>query len=166
MYLCDGKGIRLLLRFQTMDEIEDDSKWKSFQKWWKDATARCSRKCPVPKQLLLFAVIVVFVVVYSVLNRDVLRVSNELLDLQREADTMKSFESKKISLGEERLDMIPLAVSEEKGKDEREDSSLPDQSSGWSSSSGKNEKWSPKKTRLRKEKSSERLNFLLSRTPC
>lgn len=143
-----------------MDEIEDDSKWKSFQKWWKDATARCSRKCPVPKQLLLFAVIVVFVVVYSVLNRDVLRVSNELLDLQREADTMKSFESKKISLGEERLDMIPLAVSEEKGKDGREDSSLPDQSSAWSGSGGKNEKWSAKKTRLRKEKSSKQATEL------
>ena len=141
-----------------MDEIEDDSKWKSFQKWWKDTTARCSRKCPVPKQLLLFAVIVVFVVVYSVLNHDVLRVSNELLDLQKAADTIKSFESKSISLGEERLDTIPAAMSEEKGQDGNEKVSSSDQSSRWSGSNEQDDNRSPKKTRLRKERTDEQMN--------
>ena len=103
-----------------MEENEENARWKSAQRWWKDVTARCFRKCPVPKQLLLFAFIVVFVVVYSVLNRDVLRVSNELLDLQRQADTIKSFESKKISIGESESDVRPLSLASETEKTQPE----------------------------------------------
>lgn len=134
-----------------MEENEENARWKSAQRWWKDVTARCFRKCPVPKQLLLFAFIVVFVVVYSVLNRDVLRVSNELLDLQRQADTIKSFESKKISIGESESDVRPLSLASETEKTQSETTGSTMQPQSIFNSELKSGKWGQKK-RLRQEK--------------
>ena len=71
-----------------------------------------SRKCKVPKQLLLFFVVVCIVVFYTLVNRDVLAVSDELMDLQSQVDTVKSFRSIKLDLDQPLVAAVPSAAND------------------------------------------------------
>lgn len=79
-----------------MDDDSQNTQWKSIQRTWKDVLSRISRKCRIPRQLLLFALVVGGIVFYTLLNNKVLRISDELLDLQGKVDIKESFESRSI----------------------------------------------------------------------
>ena len=81
-----------------MDDDNQNSQWKVIQRTWKDMVSRCSRKCRIPKQLIVFTLIITGVVLYTVLNNKVLRISDELLSLQKKADIKESFESRAIEM--------------------------------------------------------------------
>lgn len=76
-----------------MLDLDDESSWKGIQRSWNDISARILRKCRVPKQLVVFSLVVCLVVLYAVLNNEVLTVSDELADLKMNVDIIKAFKS-------------------------------------------------------------------------
>ena len=79
-----------------MIEKENEAVWKESQRRWNDFTARFLRKCRVPKQLAVFFFVICFIVLYALLNQEVLTVSDELKDLQMQVDITKVFNSYKL----------------------------------------------------------------------
>ena len=73
--------------------------------------SRISRKCRIPKQLIVFTFIVTGIVIYTVLSNKVLRISDELLYLQKKVDIKESFESKAIEIGIPEIgDSLPVST--------------------------------------------------------
>lgn len=114
--------------------MEDDSQssaWKSVQRLWKDVLSRISRRCKIPKQLIIFAIFIIAIMTYTVFNNQVLRISDDLLKLQEKVDIKESFETKIIDLqkiglqGREESLVVP---NEEKKEEEEKKASLWDES--------------------------------------
>ena len=72
--------------------------FKSVQRLRKNVMIWFYRRCKVPARLLLFAVVVCVIFVYSFLNNNILRVSEELVNLQNQVDVLESFHSEKINV--------------------------------------------------------------------
>ena len=94
-----------------MDDDIQNTQWKTIQRTWKDMVSRISRKCRIPKQLIVFTFIVTGIVIYTVLSNKVLRISDELLYLQKKVDIKESFESKAIEIGIPEIgDSLPVST--------------------------------------------------------
>ena len=135
---CVTRTVETFLVYFAMNSCFRNIQFKNVQRTWKSAMAWFSRKCKVPKQLLLFFVVVCIVVFYTLINRDVLTVSDELVDLQSQVDTVKSFRSVKLDLDQSLVAAVPSAVND----------SL---SSTWEPSEGKSEERAASHSHLRVE---------------
>ena len=134
-----------------MDDDNQNTQWKSIQRTWKDVISRISRTCRIPRQLLLFALIVGGIVFYTLLNNKVLRISDELLDLQGKVDIKESFESR--SIDTHILSASNNATSAQEGMSDHKESL-------WKESAKSEEEENSKKAQrahLRKEKLASRM---------
>ena len=75
----------------------DNIPFKSVQRIRKNIMIWFYRRCKVPARVLLFAIVVCIIFVYSFLNNNILRVSEELVNLQNQVDVVESFRSEKIN---------------------------------------------------------------------
>lgn len=85
---------------------------KSAQRMRKNIMIWFYRRCKVPVRLLLFAIVVCIIFVYSFLNNNILRVSEELVNLQSQVDVVESFRSEKINF-EDPMDVAAPAIDTE-----------------------------------------------------
>ena len=76
----------------------NNNRFKGLQRVRKNIMIWFYRRCKVPSRILLFALVVCIIFVYSFLNNNILRVSEELANLQNQVDVVESFRSERINI--------------------------------------------------------------------
>lgn len=90
-----------------MNENDNTSLLKKAKRCWNDVTSQISRKVRLPKQLVVFFIVICCVVLYAVFNQEVLTVSDELADLQMQVDIKKVFKSYQLVISHNTLVEVP-----------------------------------------------------------
>lgn len=90
-----------------MIENDSTSLLKKAKRCWNDVATHISRKVRLPKQLVVFFLVICCVVLYAVFNQEVLTVSDELADLQMQVDIKKVFKSYQLVISHQSVVEVP-----------------------------------------------------------